>query len=181
MTTSGGTDSGTLLGMTNYPPPPPVDPAASRPEPPQSVLTAVRLMYAGAVLSLLSFVVSLFTMGDVREQIRQADTQNVMTDAQVDAAASLGIAFAVVLGLVGAGLWFWMARANLKGRNWARILATVFFGLNTFALLGSFSQNTGGSALTLVFTVGTWLVGLGAVVFMFRPESKPFYQPAQHI
>ena len=37
----------------------------------------------------------------------------------------------IVLGLVAAALWLWMARANGHGRSWARILATVLFGLAT--------------------------------------------------
>ena len=37
----------------------------------------------------------------------------------------------IVLGLVAAALWLWMARANGHGRNWARILSTVLFGLAT--------------------------------------------------
>ena len=31
-------------------------------------------------------------------------------------------------------LWLWMARANGQGRNWARILSTVLFGLGTLEL-----------------------------------------------
>ena len=43
----------------------------------------------------------------------------------------------MVFGLVVIALWLWMARANGQGRNWARILSTVLFGLATLELIGS--------------------------------------------
>lgn len=177
----GWLDSGTLLRMTNYPPPPPVEPSAARPEPPQSVLTAVRLMYAGAVLSLLSFITTMVTMGGLREEIERnasAGSGGQLSDTQVDAIVTFTLGLAVIAGLIGAGLWFWMARANLKGRNWARILATVFFGLNTLGVVSTFTQDAGQQAIGLAFSVVIWLVGLGAVIFMWRPDNAPFYQPA---
>ena len=65
-------------------------------------------------------------------------------------------------------LWLWMARANGWGRNWARILSTVLFGLATLDLTSVF--RTPGIRVTLAPTalgpivpVLTWLVGLAAV------------------
>ena len=45
------------------------------------------------------------------------------------------MAFAVVIGILAVGLWIWMARANAKGRTWARVVASVLFGLNTLSVL----------------------------------------------
>ena len=44
----------------------------------------------------------------------------------------------IVLGLVPIALWLWMARANGRGRNWARSLSTVLFGLATLTLTSVF-------------------------------------------
>src|SRR5260370_33451800 len=41
------------------------------------------------------------------------------------------VAGGAIAGLIGAGLWLWMARGNKRARSWARVLATVFFGLAT--------------------------------------------------
>jgi hypothetical protein len=46
---------------------------------------------------------------------------------------------AAVFGLVVIALWLWMARATGQGRNWARILSTVLFGLATLQLRGVFA------------------------------------------
>jgi hypothetical protein len=66
-----------------------------------------------------------------------------------------------------------MARANGQGLNWARIVAAVFFGINTLDLLSFFLVH---AAATLIVSVIVWLAGLGAIVLMFSRESAPFYR-----
>jgi len=80
-----------------------------------------------------------------------------------------------VSGVVGIALWLWMARANGQGKNWARILSSVLFGLTTLDLIGVFSQPK--TILGLIFPVLTWLVGLGAVWLLWRKESSAFFKP----
>jgi hypothetical protein len=85
------------------------------------------------------------------------------------------ITLAIVSGLLGIGLWLWMAKKNGEGRNWARVLSTVLFGLATLDLFGVFSQPT--TLISLVFPVLTWLVGAGAVFLLWRRESSAFFKP----
>ena len=80
----------------------------------------------------------------------------------------------IIDGLVLIALWLWMAWANGQGRNWARILSTVLFGLATLQLLG----NNG--IVQVVFAVLTWLLGLAAVWLLWRPTSNAFFKP-QHL
>jgi hypothetical protein len=86
------------------------------------------------------------------------------------------IALAVVSGVIGVALWLWMARANGQGKNWARILSTVLFGLATLDLFGVLSQPK--TALGFIFPVLTWLVGAGAVFLLWRKDSTDFFRPA---
>jgi hypothetical protein len=72
-------------------------------------------------------------------------------------------------------LWLWMARKNGQGKNWARTLSTVLFALATVDLFGVLSQPK--TVLGLVFPVLTWLIGLGAIVFLWRRESTEFFKP----
>jgi len=37
-------------------------------------------------------------------------------------------------------VWLWMARANGQGRNWARILSAVLFGLATLQVISGAQQ-----------------------------------------
>jgi hypothetical protein len=51
----------------------------------------------------------------------------------------------------------------------------VLFGLATLDLFGVLSQPK--TVLGLVFPVLTWLIGAGAVFFLWRPESSAFFKP----
>lgn len=149
---------------------------AQRPAPPTSVQTAVRLMYAGAVISAISFILGLATIGSLKSSLRTRYPH--YTSTQINNAVHLSIGVIVVVGIIGVGLWLWMARMNLKGRNWARITGTVFFGLNTLDLLGAFRS---ASSVSAVFAIVTWLVGLGAVIMLWRRESTAYFKPQQMI
>jgi hypothetical protein len=149
----------------------PVEP--DEPPAPQSVLNAVKLMYAGAAISAVSLIISLATIGGTKDAIRKAKPS--LTATQVNQLNTFIIALAVVSGVIGVALWLWMARKNGEGKSWARILSTVLFGLATVDLFGVVSQPK--TVLGLVFPVLTWLIGLGAVVFLWRRESTEFFKP----
>ncbi len=149
----------------------PVEP--ERPAAPPTVQNAVKLMYAGAAVSTVSLIVSLVDIGGTKSAIRKARPS--LTVAQVTQLNTFIISLAIVSGLVGIALWLWMARANGQGRSWARILSTVLFGLATLDLFGVVSQPK--TLLGLVFPVLTWLLGLGAVVLLWRKQSTAFFQP----
>jgi len=133
-------------------------------------------MYAGAVISAISFILGLATIDSIKRTIEKAHP--AYTTAQVNNAVHFSIGAIIVVGIIGVGLWVWMARMNLKGRNWARITGTVFFGLNTLDLLGVFRS---ASAVSAVFAIVTWLVGLGAVIMLWRRESTAYFKPQQMV
>src|SRR5450432_2711566 len=139
-------------------------PEPQRPEPPAPVLAAVKLMYAGAAVSAISLIVTLLTIGGLKTAIRSRDPS--FTQTQLHSAEVVAVTFAVILGLIGIGLWIWMARANKAGKNWARITSTVFFGLDTLGLLASFGQAE--TLLGRLVSLVVWLIGLGAIVMLWR-------------
>jgi hypothetical protein len=141
------------------------------PAPPASIQTAVKLMYAGAVVSLISLIISLTDISGTKAAIRKA--RPTLTAAQVNQLNGFIIGLAIVSGLVGIGLWLWMARANNQGKNWARILSTVLFGLATIDLVGVFGEPK--TALDLVFPLLTWAIGAGAVFLLWRRDSSAFF------
>ena len=144
---------------------------------PQSVLYAVKLMYTGAAVSTVSLFISLASIGGTKDAIKKARPS--LTATQVDQLNTFIIALAVVSGVVGVALWLWMARKNGQGKNWARVLSTVLFGLATLDLFGVVSQPK--TVLGLVFPLLTWLIGLGAIVFLWRRESTEFFKPRQPV
>ena len=139
-----------------------------RPSVPRSARTvqaAVRLMFAGAAVTTLSLIIAIISVafigggwGSLRLFGRSQPFPVTIT------AGIMG-------GLVLIALWLWMARANGKGRNWARILATVMFGLATLHLFGS------KGVAPAVFALAIWLVGLAVVWLLWRPSSNAFFKP----
>ena len=149
----------------------PVEP--ERPPAPPSVLNAVKLMYAGAAVSTVSLIVSLVDISGTKAAIRKARPSLSVT--QVNQLNTFIISLAIISGVIGIALWLWMARANGQGRNWARIVSTVLFGLATLDLFGVVSQPK--TLLGLVFPLLTWLIGAGAVFLLWRGESTTFFHP----
>src|SRR5262249_2662657 len=143
----------------------PVEP--DKPPAPQSVLNAVKLMYAGAAVSAVSLIISLVSIGGTKDAIRKA--RPGLTATQVDQRNTFSSALALVFGVVGVASGLLRARKNGQGKNWARVLSTVLFGLATLDLFGVVSQPK--TVLGLVFPLLTWLIGLGAIVFLWRRES----------
>jgi len=140
--------------------------------PPPPVTNAVRLMYAGAALSAIEIVVGLVTINSLKNAIRSA--YPAYSSSQLHTLEVVSVAAVVVVGLIAIGLWLWMAWANGAGKSWARIVATVFFGLNTIDLLTLIARPHAAFGLLLALLV--WVAGLGAILLLWRRESSAYYQ-----
>ena len=152
-----------------------------RPPAPAPVLTAVKVMYAGAAVSAVELIVGLaLIIVDIK-----AAARGRFLGQSLAAQKPLVIMLWIVFSLVMIGLWLWMARANGQGRNWARIVSTVVFGLATLQLRGDFTQpvSHAGFGVTVLYYGGTalfvaaWLVGAAAVWLLWRPASRAFFKP----
>jgi hypothetical protein len=154
------------------PPPPPAQPGNAMPQP-RSVRTAIRLMYAGAVLDAIGVILGLATIGSLKKDIIRHSSKQ-LTATQIHGLEVFSIIGTVVIGLIAIGLWLWMAWANGRGRGWARIVSAVLFGIDTLSLLLSFTRANVAGALILGVLV--WLAGLGAVILIFNKESAPFFR-----
>jgi hypothetical protein len=147
------------------------EPEPVRPAPPPSVVNAVWLMYAGAAISAISLIITLATVSSLRTAIHNADPS--LSATKLHSAEVAAVVVAIVFGLIGIGLWLWMAWANKAGKNWARITATVFFGLDTLSVLAGFRQAE--PALSRVVSLLVWLAGLGAVILLWQKVSSSYF------
>jgi hypothetical protein len=139
---------------------------------PTSVQTAVRLMYAGAIISGLSFILGLVTIGSVRHTLEKDYPS--YSASKISSLVNAEIAIVVVAGIIGVGLWLWLAWANKRGKNWARITGTVLFVLYTIDLILVAARSASG--VSTVFAVVTWLVGLGATFMLWRRDSTAYFK-----
>jgi hypothetical protein len=144
-------------------------PAPTRPGPPRPVRTAVILMYVGAAVTVVTLIVTVLTIHSIETTM---ETRANYTPQQ----AHQLVVVAIVEALITLGLWLLMAWANRSGYNWGRITATVLFALNTIGLLLAFLR--GADAVNLVFAVVVWLIGLGAIVLLWRKEASQYFATA---
>jgi len=146
---------------------------------PSSVVSAIRLMYVGAAISLVGVILNILTRGSIRTRVR--NTYPKLTHAQVTKVAHFDFIVIIVLGLLFVGLWIWMALMCRSGRNWARITGSVFFGFLTLFLIITLSGAGGGlgGGLALIPAVILWLTGLGAVILLWRKDASAFFRQEQ--
>jgi hypothetical protein len=150
----------------------PVGPVERPPAPP-SVLNAVKLMYAGAGLSALGLILEFVSLSGLKSALQKASPD--LTTAQIHSLEVATVAIFTVVGLIGIGLWIWMALASKAGQNYARIVSSILFGLDTIFLLLGISRT--GFQLGSIVSVLVWLCGLGAIVLVWRRESSAYFQP----
>jgi hypothetical protein len=81
------------------------------------------------------------------------------------------------------GVFALLAWANGRGHNWARVLFSVWVGLQTVALFYDVAHGSASSAppWTVIASVVFWLVELSAVVLILSRQSGGYYRrtPAQ--
>lgn len=149
--------------------------AAMRTEPPASIARAVRLMYAGAVVSGANFLIGLALRGEFRRSIARHSARH-LTQRQLSAAFDAAIVAIVLAGILGVALWLWMAYANRLGYRWARVTATVLFAISATDWVVSLGN--GDPAWTKLTTLVVVGVGAATIVLLYRPDASAYFAGA---
>jgi len=145
--------------------------------PPRTVLAAVRLMCIGATVELAALVTMVATAGSLKAAVLARNP------AQWHAALLI-LTTKEVAAPIGVALWLWLAWANGRGHDWARLIFTWFFGVLTVSLLAALAQHAVVYApADLAALTALWLVALASMVLIFSKASSPYYrqQSAQQI
>jgi len=158
--------SGGPTGPARYPQPYQLGSTGAVYQLPPSMTTAVSLMYAGAAYSVVYVLAVVLGFNTVINQ-------RLAGDGQVNRAGLVVVA--IVLALIEAAVWLWIARACKNKRNWARVTGTVLFGLHTLGTFGVVASSRAGLGPTKVVAIIGWLIACGAVVFLWRRSSSAFF------
>ena len=143
--------------------------AASRP--PRTVVNAVRLMYAAAALELATFITIVATAGSVRSAV-------LSSHPAAWPLALFHLTADEIAAPIVAVLLVWLAWANGRGYDWARLVFTALFALTTMSLIGALANHaTTYARADLIAGTVLWLVALAAVVLIFSKKSNPYYRP----
>jgi serine/threonine protein kinase len=140
------------------------EPPLPRPPVPQSVTSAVMLMYAGAGYALIYAVCAVLIIDRGRNPFASVTATSEVVVAAVSCVAQVT-------------MWLWMAWACRKGKNWARLVSTVFFALGTVAalvVLGKYRHYAAGLVGAALIAV-TWLIAAGTVRLLWQRQSSAFF------
>jgi hypothetical protein len=145
---------------------------------PDSLRNAVRLMYAGAGVALLGTIFTVAIGSRIKTYIFNAVLRNGRgkagyTIAQLHTVANVTFLALVIAGAISIVLWLWMAWANNRASGWARIVASVLFVLITIEAFLSRSR----ASVSIFVILLEWLIGLGAVLLLWRRETTQFIGP----
>jgi hypothetical protein len=94
---------------------------------------------------------------------------------------AVGIVILIVSYAIYILLWVLMARFNRAGLKWARIVSSVLFAISTWQLYETIDSLHGGEVITaadiiyIVFTIGAWAAGVGAIAMLWRAESTAYF------
>jgi len=138
------------------------------------VSIAVKLMWAGAALTVLGVVLGLTRTEGIRQEL---STQQLPAGTTLDAAVTAAIVGTIAVGLLSVVLWVLMAVMNRRGKPWARIVATVLGVVNVLVNLYAILEEAGGRpSISLVSGVVSLLLAAVVIFLLWRPESSRWYE-----
>jgi serine/threonine protein kinase len=148
-----------------YPQPYRGDSRGAGPAMPPSMVTAVRLMYAGAAYALV------WAIGTIAVWASIVRNHPIAADHRLAGAVGL----AVIVCAADIALWLGIARACRRGRGGARVAGTVLFALHTLGVLSVVASAQAGLGPAKVLTLIGWLIGCAAVVALWQRPSSAYF------
>jgi hypothetical protein len=146
-------------------------PELQRPDPPASLLNAVKVIYLGALVAVIHGVIYLVT--ESSEKAALASKHPNLSASDLNAAAHAVQIAGAVGGLLVALLVVWIARECRSGKNWARVTGTVLFGIGALGVIYDFLS--GETTLNLIGTTAGCLIGLTAIVLLWQRSSSAYF------
>ena len=145
--------------------------------PPWSIWYAVRLMWAGAVLSLVALAVTLLTADSIKRTIADhLREQNKYTQHTVDTQYQNLIASTVAARLARCVVvWLWMARANGAGQEMGTALRHRPGARRTSSASWSRSRPTGSPCRRSCSAGLNVLLAAAVLVLLWHPDSSDYY------
>lgn len=157
----------------------PLPPAGERPiERPKAVDSAFQASLASVAVSALGTVFTLLIDKPTLTRMINDMLAGLPAEQRGNLTATVG-AFQVILGFsiaIFAGLFVLFAVKMRAGRNWARVLLSVYTAVGVLSFLTAVGSS--GAELELMWSLAEVAFGVTAVVYMFRPESTAYF--AEH-
>lgn len=136
------------------------------------------MIIAAGILSAISSLILATTGSDalINSMIQQAAQQGTEFPEGSLEGMRGGMVVAAIIGtIVSLGLYALVAFPVRKGKNWARILGTVFAAISVLGLGGFFPFSATAGFLQLLVI----LLGVAAIVLLYLPASAPYFRKPQ--
>ena len=153
---------------TGYPQPYRTGSAGATVPLPASMVTAVRLMYAGAAYA------AIWAIGVIVVSVSIAKHYWLASESG-DHRLAGAVTLVILLCAADIALWLAIARACRRGSGGARVAGTVLFAVHTLGVLGVVTSSQAGLGPAKVLTLIGWLIALGAVMALWQPPSSAFF------
>jgi hypothetical protein len=143
-------------------------------EVPPLVHNAIRLMYAGFVVTVVDIVLSLVVFG---QYSHDEDLDKKLGDTSAASSAnSMGGAIAIgfIADILGLACWAWLAIATRRGNGWTRIAGTVLLGIYsviTLVVVFGTKADPGAEFTTIV----VWALGVASVIPLWSQQAREFF------
>jgi len=151
--------------------------------PPREVQNAFTLWIVSIIVGLVAGILNLVVANPLAasRQRMHANATSGMSQAQLDTILNVSLIIGGVFGVLLLALEVFFVVKMRAGRNWARIVLTVWFGVGVAGTLLSFAFQFLAPAMPIslvggVLTVVLWGV---AIRLMYRPASTAYFTPVQ--
>lgn len=142
---------------------------------PWSLRVAVLLMRSAAGLSLLVMVIGFLRSAAIKRNLADLlHRQHNYSQHNVDILYQNLVASTVIVTVLSAAVWLWMAQTNGAGKKWARTIATGLGAVNVAQFVLSLGED-GLITLQLVLNGLNVLLAIVILVLLWRWESSDYY------
>jgi hypothetical protein len=149
-----------------------------RTQPPRSVTVSVLLMFTGAAVSLVALFFNIRGLDALKSQVRA--THPFYTTAQVNGSVHASVGSIVFGALFDTAVWILVALMCKGGKEWARIMATVLFGIFTLSIGVALGLRAAfpfyRDFLPVWFDILFWLIALAATVPLWVRPSMDYFK-----
>ena len=146
---------------------------------PQQVDLAFKLIVAAGILSAITNLVMAFTGGDYFLPLLEQQAQIQGTELPPGMAESMSgvmTAGGIIGAIISLGLYALVAFPVRKGKNWARILGTVFAAISVLGLFGGVFSLGPVYGIMQILVI---LLGAAGIVLLYLPANAPYFQKQQ--
>jgi len=130
-------------------------------------------MLAGAAVTAIWQIYWIVVTAAHTASLTSANGKPV-TNSQMAAIVLSTVVFTIFISAI----WVLVARLNQAGKTWARIAATMLFGLWSYSTYRSIPLITRGGywIVNIIIMLAIWLIGLAVVYLLWRPDSTAFFK-----